>query len=756
MEYKFRPAARHIFTIGRDLIQNSVAAIIELVKNAYDADSNKVIIHFEKINDNSIKIIVTDNGHGMSLDTITNKWMVPSTDDKLLRRYSPKNRLMQGRKGIGRYAVSILGDKLFLESICTDLMKTSLEINWSDFETTNTQKEFKYLDEIKIDIKSEKTKETIGTKIEIRGCEKFLEEWNEENFDKIIKELRKLISPLENENAKKKDKFDIIVEFKNFEYTNYNNNLIKIEPYDIQKYFDYRLLGYTQKIKIDKINLDGFIEKNKLNNKINYLLKKYKKDQYIYIINFTYFNALTNERESFKDIIEYENDKYCGRVDFDLRIFDREREAILELIKRALKDPISTITYGINEARVFLNDMCGVSIYRGGFRIRPYGEAGYDWLGLDARRVQEMDKKVSSNQIIGFVTILGEEESNLFEKSARDGLIENDYFYALKKVILQTLKQIEERRYDYRNKTGRGRKTSPIEKSLNKISDYSKFKKEIINSLKKNKIKKTEINNVSSLIDKTEKEKQKLIENIKETIARYEGHVTLGKIVMIIMHEGSRPLTYFRNQIPLLEQMTYDLSNNYSEIILDNVKNIFQDILDQTFFFISLFDRIKILAVKKRKKSIFKILDTINQSLKVYENELVNNNIKINCRCNRNIEFHGWKEDFYITFTNLIDNSIYWLTKSYKNEKIINIEASEDNNSIFIDFIDNGIGIEKKYIEENKIFEPGFSTKNEGTGLGLSITGEALSRNNGSIEAIYNENGAYLKIELKKREENNG
>jgi len=113
--YKIRPAGRHILTIGRDLIQDVYSAIAELVKNAYDADSSDVIIAFiASETRDRFSIIIEDHGHGMSRDTVINKWMVPSTDDKLKRRKSPGGRIMQGRKGVGRYAASILGDDLLL------------------------------------------------------------------------------------------------------------------------------------------------------------------------------------------------------------------------------------------------------------------------------------------------------------------------------------------------------------------------------------------------------------------------------------------------------------------------------------------------------------------------------------------------------------------------------------------------------------------------------------------------------------------
>ncbi len=80
--FKIRPAGRHILTIGRDLIQDPYAAVVELVKNAYDADATEVTISFENKRSECIEIVVKDNGHGMSREVVTSKWMVPSTNDK--------------------------------------------------------------------------------------------------------------------------------------------------------------------------------------------------------------------------------------------------------------------------------------------------------------------------------------------------------------------------------------------------------------------------------------------------------------------------------------------------------------------------------------------------------------------------------------------------------------------------------------------------------------------------------------------------
>ena len=80
--YRIRPAGRLLLTIGRELIQDPYAAVVELVKNAYDADSPDVTIDFKRIPDHGLcRILIADHGHGMTRDDVINRWMVPSTAD---------------------------------------------------------------------------------------------------------------------------------------------------------------------------------------------------------------------------------------------------------------------------------------------------------------------------------------------------------------------------------------------------------------------------------------------------------------------------------------------------------------------------------------------------------------------------------------------------------------------------------------------------------------------------------------------------
>ena len=118
----FKPRARIMLQLGDQLIKNESIALLELIKNSYDADANHVHVTVEKINDiTKGSIIIEDDGVGMDIDIVKNVWMEPGSDYKEQlfseRKRSQKyNRLPLGEKGIGRFGAHKLGDKIELVS----------------------------------------------------------------------------------------------------------------------------------------------------------------------------------------------------------------------------------------------------------------------------------------------------------------------------------------------------------------------------------------------------------------------------------------------------------------------------------------------------------------------------------------------------------------------------------------------------------------------------------------------------------------
>ena len=715
---KIRPAGRHILTIGRDLIKDNLAAIIELVKNAYDADATKVDIFFDIPQDkNSIKITVKDNGHGMSKDVVINKWLVPSTDDKLQRKTSPNGRVLQGRKGVGRYAASILGDDLLLKTIDKECNQTEIYLQWTSFEKAQ------YLDDIDILVATSKTNENSCTELIINGDAIKAQEWlfidekrekrlvikYSDMIDTLITELQKLISPIKK--LEKNDVFAIVVHINGVK--DYKDIVEEIKPIPIDDLYDYRLHGHTTNEKT---------------------------------LELIYSNQKSVNLPDEPIILDITNFKNVGKIEFDIRVYDRDAEDIHNLIGRGLKK-IDGSFYNYTEARKLLNTLNGISIYRNNFRIRPYGEHGYDWLLLDKRRVDNPSFRIGSNQVIGYVYIQSEEESHLEEKSARDGLKENEYYNSFKNIILEALKELEVRRFNYRRETDKSKEKLKLAYQVDSLANFDEVKSEIKKQLEIANISSEIQTNLLQVIEKEEHKKTKIVEEINKKIAVYQGQATLGKIINVVLHEGRKPLNFFKNEIANVNFWIKELQKNYTEITLKEITSIVSRFETNSKALINLFNRIDPLAAGRRgNKKDFNLKKVIENSFAVYNEDLIREGIKSEILCDDSINLYGWESDFYIILTNIIDNSIYWLCQRNNSKKEITVKVYKDEEGVSIEILDNGPGIEKQFIETEVIFEPEFSLKTNGTGLGLALAGEAATRNNYKLQAIECNDGAFLKL----------
>lgn len=207
----FRPKARIMRTLGQELISSEVVAVIELVKNAYDADATQVMIRFsgELTVDNGC-IEVIDTGHGMTLDVVEQAWMEPATGFKRERRLSPlKKRKLLGEKGVGRFAASRLAKEL---TLITKTEEESDEVyalfDWEQFDA-----ESQYLDEILMLVEPRPMQEIsrtnfasvfgmktpdLGDHGTILRMQRLYREWSREDFLKLRKGLSRLVSPFSN------------------------------------------------------------------------------------------------------------------------------------------------------------------------------------------------------------------------------------------------------------------------------------------------------------------------------------------------------------------------------------------------------------------------------------------------------------------------------------------------------------------------------------------------------------------------------
>lgn len=134
---KFRTNSRHISQLGRELVTDFVTALVELIKNSYDADAYGVKIILDKPNTPESRIILIDTGSGMTQEDFEKKWMVIGTNNKVTEPFSIKGRKKAGKKGIGRFSVERIAEKVSVYSFTDTEKPYKVSINWNNFEDIN-------------------------------------------------------------------------------------------------------------------------------------------------------------------------------------------------------------------------------------------------------------------------------------------------------------------------------------------------------------------------------------------------------------------------------------------------------------------------------------------------------------------------------------------------------------------------------------------------------------------------------------------
>ncbi|EKH5422186.1 ATP-binding protein, partial [Campylobacter coli] len=573
---------------------------------------------------------IEDDGEGMSLETIKNTWMVPATSYKVNKQYSSKKkRVVQGKKGIGRYASAILGD--FLRITTTDLngMTSIIEIDWKQFD------DGKFLDEINIPYECNRTNLKSGTKIEIySSIEVYYDEikqqyqdkinWNKDQNKLLFKELRKLLVPTNKSN----ETFEIIFLNNGLDKLDIDDKNEKIEPFPVLDSYEYRIKG--------KISSNG--------------------KGFLFYENKNFENSNEKIELDLRDTCG----NTCGNIEVDLRVFDLDPDVIQNLVneQKGKEEKL-----GKSEFKALIKEFSGVGIYRNLFRIRPYGDCDFDWLGLNARRVNNPTMSISTNQIAGFVSIESENKSNLIEKSDREGLKENENYDNLKKILLEVLSEVEKRRYEFRKNTKRGRVVANnIKDTIRDVFSFDDVNNKISVILHKANIDAHIIEKVQFELKQEEIKKNNGLKNIEEVLAMYEAHAALGKLVLYVLHEGRKPMQIIGLKLNNLKKSLQRFIKTKDESIEQDIKKYNEDSLSQLEKLSNLFKRLDPLMITRssRRKEVNLYQNALN-NYELFKEILKRENIDFEIQCeNKELFIYGRDEDLYIIYSNLIENSLYW------------------------------------------------------------------------------------------------
>jgi signal transduction histidine kinase len=730
-----RPKARILKTLGDELISSETVALIELVKNAYDADANNVLIKFsDPLTKGDGSLIVYDDGHGMDMTTIRESWMVIAASTKKEKKESKNGkRRVLGEKGIGRFASSRIATELELITKTENNAKEIYALfDWSQFDDDNL-----FLDEV-LFLAEEKENEEIrimyetppfserkknsGTILKMNFLKK-----NWENFDlyELQRGLSRLISPFNSDKE-----FNIYLDLPK-EYSDFSS---KIESPEIIKYPHYTVHGrvgnegnFELTVKIETEVEPHFIHGN--------IYRKLENNDWKIVSSTHKPEVLESSKQVFKNI-------ECGAFSFELRIWDRDN----------LENVIQKIGGGIRSIRKDLDAIAGINIYRDGFRVMPYGEPGNDWLRLDLRRVQNPTKNLSNNQITGYISITANENPQLHDRSNREGLDNNSAYNDLQGILKLFLNEIENLRWGARRKKPDNENESVDGKSLFQSPDFEAIKK----SMREGN---TEDKKTIELLDQVETDWKEQVKKFKTVLSQYHALATLGGIIDKVLHDGRQPLATIQTEAGLGKECTTEwLTLEGERITIDKIEMKALDdglskVAIQANILRDVFRRVEPFGGRKKgRPKKYYIEDIIQQNFVNYKREIEENNIEISIPETQTLVSIDITELSEI-FTNLITNSIYWLTQVPRNKRYIRVLLDRTSNGgLEIIFSDSGPGIDPKL--KAHIFEPYFSNKPDGHGLGLCLVGEIVKDYyNGTVELLDSGvgEGAVFRIVINER-----
>ena len=716
---KLRPRARIVRTIGDQLISGPEAALIELVKNAYDADSPNVRITIippspgEHWHDHG-KVIVEDLGHGMTADDLVTKWFEPATTDKLDRPSSPKGRTMLGAKGVGRFAAARLGDKLFLETTSRQrglLPKTaSLLIDWSDFTRA------RYLDEIDVPIatKPSKPEAKTGVRLEIT---RLRDKWTKARLEDLIRELRRLVSP----QGARESGFRIFLDLSGFALETHgfdgqalvagvvgsissdaaeetDRDPTELHPFGLSDVFHYRIEGHFDTAGAFKGH---------------------------------FINKRGDGQPRSVDIPAREvgdDEQPCGPLHIRLNIYDREGDSLVELFQA-----LGLGAVGRLDARRMLDENIGVGIYRQGFRIRPYGDPESDWLELERMRVQDPSRKLGLNQVLGIVEIEDERVSSLVERSSREGLEHNGAFGRLKTLLANLMVYVESLRFEFREVTGLARRQEGDTGLIRRQADLSATSRAVAKLPVKYR----------DSVEKALKQESQALRNTIDELEAYQHKLaaqsSLGLVVSQVLHDGRRFLGDITTRSKgladgaprLFEESPF--GEHFRTTFGKNARSIHESVGHLT----RLFKALDPIAGRKRgRPKILQPIYVLDSCLALFNDRIAALGVEVTKDLAADLpSVTLYEGDLMGAMLNIIDNALHWLSSSPNRPRRLLISSAVSSKWVRLRFSNNGPHINTEF--QKNLFKPGFTLKPEGSGLGLAIAREAMRASKGNV--IYDE-----------------
>ena len=764
---KFTANARLKDIIGRGLIYNDNIAILELVKNSKDAGSPKVSIEFEKCDqcEGSTKLVISDIGHGMSLDDIKDKWLNIAYSEKRDVRLQGGG-FFAGSKGIGRFSCDRLGNTLDLYTRTRGDGYIGLHIDWDDYEVNDLSTQIGDIDvqtrtmsTRKFEFETGKRDIPHGTVIVIRHLSA---KWTKEKLLSLRKELERFSIDIDNQ-------FEI-----SLSHWKYSREDTVNQPIENKVFLDLDFRTTSVSATIGK---DGKHIQIELRHDGDYIFKMQEKNPYSELRN----------------------------VDAKIYFLNKTAKSFFK-----------------RRTGYRLEEYGSIHLLLNNFRISPYGSLGNDWLSLNTRESQS--RILRTKDIVGFVKLT--DKQGAFETvSSREGLVDNLAYRELTSQCGNTQEERENRQecgliykliYKLEKFVIEGLDWDTLE--THRCTDGASESNSNFDSLEKNNIllqsiapvlrcksPKKDIKNIIVNVDYITKIAKVISHDYKEELAELESKLSG------LSYNEMRP-TEKRDLSKLIDRMSEIVSVRDKTIAslqakeADNKRKLNAEqkrrMFAETFYSkdnekiaqinhqigllsLSSIEKLDWVGRKLRedfdsytKSDLMELLEEVNFSFrKIYK--VANLVLKANFDLTSDLvedDLVQFIDEYIKNYTNIID--AYFLKVSMENRDNVSfpvcfrptevtilvdnlimnsakakathieIKVSEKNGEIIIDFTDNGIGLSETF-HSNDLFENGVTTTS-GAGIGLHHVKQIVEEIGGTVSIRNGCVGAIVEVRFKK------
>jgi len=727
----FTVDARAMLTWGRDSIKDHTTAVLELVKNSYDAGATivEVTINAHGENADGAFVRIGDDGIGMTDDDVRTRWLKIGFSEKLQDKVTRRGRRKTGEKGIGRISADRLGNVLELRTQAKSADAVGVKIDWRSFEVSGPQLQdipIPDLEETDFDVprpsvfdKQKKQYRVLprpipnsrrhsGTELTIRHLR---QSWTKKDLQDLQRELSVFTSPFGGPgDFQIRLVTDIASEL----------NGIVVSPFfqaaEIEAEFE---LGEGDTIRC------RFIDRDKEGK------PKPGKPFTTSWENFVHLDTNSGE-----DVVR----PNFGPASIRLFFYPQRQETLrgTDFSKADLKE--------------FLEFNAGIKVYRDAIRVMPYGDPRKpegDWLGLGARKASDPagpsrpSWKVAPTQIVGAVFLGRDTNPHIVDTSGREGLIHGEEFIGLKAFIFGCLFALEAHYHELFLKRSAENPPPPSpRRTLNEFDEglgrLGKQMREVKGQLPAGAGRATE--RLKTHLVVTQQRVTRLRKSIDELTSQatiYRGLATLGITVATFGHEIEASLDQFMSSAHTANNLLGRGSLKLKQA-RDEITKAIQFGRKVSTWGAYALGRVKPDKRTRRKLPVHTLIKGLIEEL---HPAMDASSITVHSRLPR-IQSRVFAMDIESVVINLLANA-YYFSKRKRGPRTISVELSkrehEGEPGMELVVSDSGPGVAPRLREQ--VWEPLFSTKldrlgrAEGTGLGLSIV-DAVVKDVGGTRTI--------------------